>query len=100
MSRSIAGIVVTPGHQYTLRRVSMMCSIIHSSNFVAFVGVSEYFIWPCSLALQANPVRSIFSIPGAVSKLRVGDGTAICRTSLTSSETILTWTPAGMVSVD
>jgi hypothetical protein len=35
-----------------------------------------------------------------VSNLRVGDGIAIRQTSLTSSETILTWTPAGMVAVD
>ena len=35
-----------------------------------------------------------------VSKLRVGDGPVIWRTSLTSGDTILTWTRVGMVSVD
>ena len=35
-----------------------------------------------------------------VSILRVGDGMAIWGTSLTSGDTILTWTPAGMVAVD
>jgi hypothetical protein len=32
--------------------------------------------------------------------LRVGDGTAIRRTSPSSGETMVTWTPAGMVAVD
>jgi hypothetical protein len=35
-----------------------------------------------------------------ISKLRIGDGTAISRTSLTSGETILMWTPAGMVAAE
>ena len=34
-----------------------------------------------------------------VSKLRIGDGAAIRRTSPSSSETILTWTPAGTAAV-
>ena len=36
----------------------------------------------------------------SVSKPCLGYGSAIRQTSLTSSETILTWTPAGMVAVD
>src|SRR4029079_3540408 len=34
----------------------------------------------------------------SVSKLRLGDGMAIQRTSLTSGDTILTWTPVGMAA--
>jgi hypothetical protein len=59
---------------------------------------------------SANAVRNLRTIraafastspaAGSASKLRIEDRTAISQTSLTSGETILMWTAAGMVAVD
>jgi hypothetical protein len=49
---------------------------------------------------QREELRAAYEVEHGSDPLRVGGGTAIWRTSLTSGETILTWTPVGMVVVD
>ena len=72
---------------------NLMDVISKSAQLICYAGSGKGNVNPLS-----KGSRKIGDM--TVSTLRYGECAAICRTSLTSGETILTWTPAGMVSVD